>query len=162
MSKNFAIAFGIGILCIAVALGAILYMQRGAHMELPGRILKVRTAPLDENSSAVVLDFRVTNPSDVLFVVRTVTVLLEDKAGNRFAGATASDVDAQRLMEGIPLLGQKFNDTLMTKQRIEPHSSIDRMVAARFEAPEAKLGERKRFLIQVEEIDGKVFEVGEK
>jgi hypothetical protein len=65
-------------------------------------------------------------------------------------------------MEGIPLLGQKFNDTLIIKQRIEPHTSVDRMVAARFEAPEAKLEARKRFLIQVEEIDGKVFEVREK
>jgi hypothetical protein len=162
MNKNFAIAFGIGGLCIAIAVGAVLYMQRGAHMELPGKILKVRTAPLDENSSAVVLDFRVTNPSDVLFVVRTVTVLLEDNAGSQYAGQTASDVDAKRLMEGIPLLGQKFNDTLIIKQRIEPHTSVDRMVAARFEAPEAKLEARKRFLIQVEEIDGKVFEVREK
>lgn len=162
MSKNFAIAFGIGILCIAIAIGAVFYMQRGAHMELPGKILKVRTAPLDENSSAVVLDFRVTNPSDVLFVARNVTVFLEDTAGNQYAGQTASDVDAKHLMEGIPLLGQKFNDTLIIKQRIEPHTSIDRMVAARFEAPEAKLEARKRFLVQVEEIDGKIFQVAEK
>ena len=59
--------------CIAVAVGGILYMQRGAHMGVPGQILKVRTAPLDDNSSVAVIDFRFVNPADVVFVVHTVT-----------------------------------------------------------------------------------------
>ena len=40
-------------------------------------MLKVRTAPLDETSSIAVVDFRFSNPSNVNFVVRTVTVVLE-------------------------------------------------------------------------------------
>ena len=39
-------------------------MQRGDRIELPGKILKVRTAPLDEDSSIAVIDFRITNPSE--------------------------------------------------------------------------------------------------
>ena len=58
MTNRFLAAFGIGLVCIAVAVAGILYMQRGAHLELPAKILKVRTAPLDENSSVVVIDFR--------------------------------------------------------------------------------------------------------
>ena len=64
--------------CIALVVAGVLYMQRGAHIDLPGKILKVRTAPLDENSSIVVFDFRITNPADYTLVVRTVTVAMED------------------------------------------------------------------------------------
>ena len=162
MSKTFAVAFGVGIACIAMAVAAILYMQRGAHMEIPGKVLKVRTAPLDENNSAAVLDFRLTNDSDYAAVVGTVTVVLEDQAGGELEGQTAADIDARRMMEGIPLLGQKYNDTLITKEKIAPHATIDRMVAAGFRVPEARLEARKRFVVKVEEIDGRVFEIRER
>ena len=81
MRNNFLAAFGVGLAIIALAVGGIFLMQRGDRIELPGKILKVRTAPLDENSSIAVIDFRMTNPSDILFEVRTVTVELEDKSG---------------------------------------------------------------------------------
>jgi hypothetical protein len=162
MSKNFAIAFGVGIVCIVIAVAGILYMQRGAHLDLPGKILKARTAPLDEASAVAVLDFRIANPSDVPFVVRTVTVEMEDSAGNAYQGATISEIDAQRVFQSIPLLGQKYNDTLLMREKVAPHVSQDRMVAARFEAPESTLEKRKRFVVRIEEIDGKVFELPEK
>jgi hypothetical protein len=158
MNKNFAIAFGIGIVCIAIAVAGILYMQRGAHIDLPGKILKVRTAPLDENSAVVVVDFRIANPADYPFIVRTVTVEMEDNSGNQYVGQTVSEMDAKRLFEAIPLLGQKYNDTLLMRDKILPHDSQDRMVAARFEAPESRLQARKRFVMRIEEVDGKVFE----
>ena len=162
MKSNFAIAFGIGLACIAAAVFGIFFMQRGAHMELPGKVLKVRTAPLDENSSVAVLDFRVSNPSDVLFVVRTVTLEMDDTDGKSYLGQVAADTDAKKLFEAIPLLGQKFNDSLLMRDKIAAHTSQDRMVAARFEAPVAKLEARKRFLIRIEEVDGKEFELSER
>jgi hypothetical protein len=36
------------------------------------------------------------------------------------------------------------------------------MVAARFEAPVSRLEARKRFLIRIEEVDGKEFELPER
>ena len=81
MQNNFAAAFGVGLAIIALAVGGIFLMQRGDRIELPGKILKVRTAPLDEESSIAVIDFRITNPSDVQFEVRTVTVEMEDNQG---------------------------------------------------------------------------------
>ena len=114
-------------------------MQRGARVGLTGSFLKVRTAPLDENSSIAVIDFRFGNPANVNFVVRSVTVVLEEKDGKQYEGRTISEMDAKRLFEGIPLLGQKFNDTLVMNDKIPAHSSEDRMIAARFEAPEARL-----------------------
>jgi hypothetical protein len=162
MQKDFARAFGIGLAIIALAVGGIFFMQRGDKIELPGKILKVRTAPLDEDSSIAVLDFRITNPSDVLFEVRTVSVELEDTAGKSYLGTPVSEMDAIRLFEGLPVLGQKFNNTLMMRERIGAHASQDRMIAARFQAPVSMLEARKRFVLRIEEVDGKTFEYSER
>lgn len=162
MRNNFAIAFGIGIAVIALAVAGVLFMQRGSRLELPGKVLKARTAPLDENSSVVVIDFRVTNSSDVLFMVRSVSVEMEDNQGKNYVGAIAADMDIKPLFEGVPLLGQKYNATLLMRQTIPPHTSTDRMVAARFQAPEAMLEARKRFIVRIEEMDRTSFELSER
>ena len=137
-------------------------MQRGAHIGLTGSILKVRTAALDENSTVAVIDFRFTNPGNVPFWVRTVSVVLENKDGNQFDGKVISETDAKRMFEVMPLLGQKFNETLILRDKIQGHTSQDRMVAARFEAPEALISARKRFLVRIEEVDGPIVEFSEK
>ena len=162
MNRTFAITFVVGIAVVAIAITGVLVMQRGARIGLTGEILKVRTGELDENSSIAVIDFRCANPSDVNFVVRTVYVVMEDKDGTKYEGRVISEIDAKRLFEGMPLLGQKFNETLRTTEQIAPRSSQDRMVAARFEAAETRLQGRKRFLLRIEEIDGKVSELSEK
>ena len=53
MRDRFPAAFAIGIAVIAVAVGVIVYMQRGARVGVTGKIVKIRVAPLDENSSVV-------------------------------------------------------------------------------------------------------------
>jgi hypothetical protein len=158
MRNNFAAAFGIGLAIIALAVGGIFVMQRGDRMELPGKILKVRTAPLDEDSSVAVIDFRMTNPSNILFEVREVTVELDDNQGKSYLGQSVSEVDAKRLFEGLPVLGPKFNPTLLMRERLGSRGSADRMIAARFQAPMALLDGRKRFVVRIEEVDGKSFE----
>jgi acyl-CoA thioesterase FadM len=162
MQKNFLVAFGIGLAIIALAVGGIFFMQRGDRMELPGKILKVRTAPLDDDSSIAVIDFRITNPSNILFEVRTVTVEMDDNQGRSYLGQPVSEVDAIRLFEGLPVLGQKFNPTLIMRERLGSHRSADRMIAARFQAPMALLDRRKRFVVRIEEVDGKSFEYAER
>ena len=162
MKDRFPLTFRIGLVVIAIGVAAVLYMQRGAHIQVTGRFLKVRTAPLDEKSSVAVVDFRVTNPADYPFMVRDVTLVLEDAAGNQSEGVTVSAVDADRLFTGVPLLGQKYNEALIARERIAPHQSVDRMVAARFEVPEAALEMRKRLLIRIDEVDGAVSEISEK
>ncbi len=162
MKNPFPPAMAIGVALVAIAVAGILYMQRGARVGLAGSILKVRTAPLDDYSSVAVIDFRFSNPSNVRFVVRTVTVLMEDAAGNQYTGQTVSEMDAKRLFEGLPLLGQKYNSTLVMRDSIPSHASEDRMVAARFEGPESKLESRKRFIVRIEDVDGPVTELSEK
>jgi hypothetical protein len=118
MSRTLLITFAIGIVVVAIVVSGVVYMQRGGHVELTGKILKVRTAPLDDQSSAVAIDFRITNPSDYPFQIQAVTVILEGPGGASTDGATASDMDAQRLMTGVPLLGDMYNPTLMVRERV--------------------------------------------
>ena len=162
MSKNFLTAFVVGIVAIAIAVAGLLYLNRGARVGLTGQILKVRTAPLDENSAIAVLDFRIHNPAYQVFVVRTVSVVMEDPDGKLYDGKTVSESDAKSLFQFIPLLGQKFNDTLLMRDRIAPEASQDRMVAVRFEAPEARIDARKRFILKIEDVAGPVTELPEK
>src|ERR1017187_2085838 len=144
MQKSFLVAFGIGLAIIALAVGGIFVMQRGDRMELPGKILKVRTAPLDEDSSVAVIDFRMTNPSNILFEVREVTVELDDNQGKSYLGQSVSEVDAKRLFEGLPVLGPKFNPTLLMRERLGSRGSAVRMIAPGFQARVAPLAGRKR------------------
>ncbi len=163
MSKNFLIAVGVGLVCVAIIVAGIFYMQKGAHVTVSGRILKVRTVPLSDSASLLVLDFRVTNPADYEFLTRKVTAIFEDAAGNRTDGLTASELDAQHIFQGIPVLGEKYNQTMIENDAVKPRSTADRMIAARFEMPEAQLLTRKRFVIRIQEKNrGEDFEISEK
>lgn len=162
MNKNFLAAFAIGVGLIAVVVVGVLYKQRGARVGLAGSFLKVRMSPLDENSSVAVIDFRISNPGDVRFVVRSVKLVLDDADGNQYDGTTVAEMDAKRLFEAIPLLGQKFNDSLMSNDTIAANATADKMIAARFDAPEARLEKRRRFILRIEDVDGPVTDIPEK
>ena len=90
------VALVVGLLVVAGGVGGVFYMQRGAHVELKGSVLKVRTQAMDEKSSVAVIDFRFVNPSNYPFVVKEVTVSIEDKDGNRLEGQPVSELDARR------------------------------------------------------------------
>lgn len=161
--KNpFVIGFGLGLVALAIAVAAVFYTQRGAHIEVTGKFLKVRTAPLDAHSSVLVIDFRVTNPADYPFEVRDINVALEDASGNKSDGMTISASDAERLFAGVPLLGQKYNPPLTLRDKIGPHQTQDRMVAIRFDMPDTELDKRKSLVIRIDEVDGASSEISGK
>jgi hypothetical protein len=153
------VALGGGLLALLVA--AAFWLQRGAHLELKGSIGKVRTLPLPDGSTVVVIDFRLKNIADYPFVVRRVDVWLDAADGRSLQGAVASEPDAERLFTYYPILGQKYNSTLVARTRFAPKESLDRMVAARFELPEEAVLERRNLRIRVEDVDGAVSELAE-
>ncbi len=161
MRKELLPFVGVGVAVAGLLVAVLFYVQRGAHLELVGSIQKVRTLAVEESGSIAVLDFRFVNSADYLFVVRAVAVSLEDQQGQILEGAVVSEVDARRLFQYFPLLGQKYNDSLLARTRIAPRQSMDRMIAARFEIPERRLQERKRLRIRVEDVDGAVSEIVE-
>ena len=161
MRKQLLTYVAIGVVMVAVAVAFIVYLQRGAHIELKGKVLKVRTLSVEANSSIAVLDFRFVNPSDYPFVVRRVDVVLEDEEGTTLEGSPIADVDATKLFDYYPILGQKYNGSLLIRTKVAPRQSMDRMVAARFEVPQSELEARKSFRIRVEDVDGAVSEIEE-
>ena len=161
MSKQFLIVFGIGLLLVAGAVFGILYSTKGAHLELAGKIMKIRTGALSEEDSIAVIDVRLENPSDVPFVVRQVEVTLDKQDGTTATGAVISKADLKQLFQYNRFLGDQYNDGLAIKDKIAPHTTVDRMVAARFDLPNKQLGSAKTIHFSVQDMDGPLFETSQ-
>jgi hypothetical protein len=144
----------IAALALLAGLGVALYFNRGSHVVLKGGVQKVRLQPTDEKHTIAVLDFRFVNPSNYPFWVREVMVSVETAKGEIIEGDVASDVDIKRVFDYYKLsLGEKYNDSLVIREKFAAQQSADRMIAATFPLTEADLTGRKRFIIRVREVD---------
>jgi hypothetical protein len=162
MSKQFFIYLLAGLAVVAILLFALLTGTKGAHLRLEGKILKVRVLALPGSSASLVMvDFRVTDPSDVPFVVSAVRLRLQPAQGDPAEGLTISKPDMAAVFQYERLLGPKYNDVLGAQDRIHPHQSFDRMAGARFEMPEATVAARRGLKLVIEEVDGTVAELAE-
>lgn len=159
MSKQFLIMFGVGILVIGVAVFFLVYSNRGSHLELKGNILKVRTGALSDQDSIAVLDMRLENPSDVPFVVREVEVTLDKQDGTTANAALIAKTDLHQLFQFNRFLGDQYNDSLSIKDQVPPHSTVDRMVAARFDIPNKDLENARNLHVSIQDMDGPLFEL---
>ena len=151
----------IGLLVIGVGIWAVLYKQQGAHIDPKGSILKVRTLKLDANSSAAIAEVRLTNDSDYPLVARTI----EASAVTRKAdvpGNIVAEFDVKELFKYYPVLGEQYNPVLKAREKVPPHSSIDREVCPPFTVPVEELGNRKDLIVRVEDITGPTAEMHEK
>jgi hypothetical protein len=151
-----------GLVVVAIAIGFLLIGTKGNHLELTGTILKVRVMPLSPVASLVIVDFRVSDPSDVPFVMKDAKLTLEAATGEILDGMSVSKPDIENVFKYNPILGPKFNDVLGIKDRIEPHQRLDRMVGARFEITDAQAEDRKAIHLHIEEIDGVTADLVEK
>ena len=158
MSKRFFIFFGVGVVAVALAVIAILTYTKGSHLVLQGQILKIRTGALSDADSVAVLDFRVTNPSDLPFVVRLVEVSLEQPDGNMVQGNNVVKEDLKQLFQYNRFLGERYNDGLAIKDTIPPHSTVDRMLAVRFDIKNHDLESAKAIHLSIQDMDGPLFE----
>lgn len=138
---------------VASGIGLLLLGTRKSHLRLEGKILKVRTYPLEDRATAVVADFRVHNPSEVLFVVRDLEAELETADGKRIEAGIFAEIDAERLFRYYPLIGQKYNPTLVARDRIKPGETLDRMVALRVDLPESEVQARRNLRIRIIDVD---------
>jgi hypothetical protein len=161
VSKRLLIFFGIGVVAIAIAVVVIWTANKGAHLQLVGKIMKVRTGALGEGNSIAVMDFRVENPSDKPFVVRTVEIALEQKDGNMLDGVTVSKSDLKQVFQYNRFLGDQYNDGLGLQDTIAPHSTVDRMVAAHFEVSNDDLEKAKAVHLSIQDVDGPLWETSQ-
>ncbi len=158
MSKQVLIFFGIGVVALAIAVVVILTTNKGSHLELQGKILKVRTGALGDRDSIAVMDFRVTNPSDLPFTVRNVEISLEKPSGEMVDGVTISKSDLKQMFQYNRFLGDQYNDGLGLQDVIAPHATVDRMVAGHFEVSDGDLEKGKAVHLSIQDVDGPLWE----
>ena len=159
MNRRTAFFILIGLAVAAGALSLVLYLTRGSHLELKGSVQKFRTLAVEENNSIAIIDFRFINPSDYTFVVKKVTVTLTTADGQKLEGANIAELDARRVFEYYPALGQKFNETLRAKEKLGSRQTLDRMIAVSFSAPEAKLQSARQIRVRIDDVDGASSEI---
>ena len=163
MSKQFWIFLAVGLVAVTIAVTVIMMSTKSAHLELSGNVLKVRTLALSGGAATVVvLDFRVTNPSGLPFIVRDVSMRLDPSSGDAVDGAQLSRSDVDAVFQYEKLVGTKYNDVLTLQDKIPPGQTVDRMSAARFELPEAAIQNRKRIVLHLEDVDGAAADITEK
>jgi hypothetical protein len=161
MTKPFAITFLIGLVVVGAAIWTVFYKQAGAHIDPKGSILKVRTLKLDDKSSAAVVEIRLANDSDYPVVARTIEMSAVTGQGPVDGNAVAEG-DVKDLFKNYPILGEQYNPVMKIRDKVPPHSSIDREVCAQFEVPIEDLDRRKDLIVRVEDISGPTAELHEK
>jgi|SRR5579862_4447366 hypothetical protein len=162
MSKQFWGFLAVGLVVVGIAVSAIWTGTKGAHLELTGKILKVRSIPLEAGSSLVVVDFRVTNPSAIPLEVRDVSLSLERFKEDPLKGTEVARADVDTMFEAKPLIGTKYNDVLAPPDVIPPGKTIDRMAEASFDAAESVVEVRKGIILHIEDVNGAAFDITEK
>lgn len=161
MNSKFLIFLGLGIAVVAAGIAFTWVGSKGAHLALEGKILKVRTLATDQKNSILVVDFRVHNDSDTPFVVREGVVKVKTADGNELEGRTIARTDINRVFEYHKILGLKYNEALIIRDRVLGRQNLDRMLAAQFEVPASDLDQRKGLTLTLTDLDGPVFTFSE-
>jgi hypothetical protein len=155
-----ALVAGVVALAIASAIvGGILYSTRHNKVQVTADVLKVRSHQIDPGHTIVVVDFRVANPSTQPFMVRQVEVFLETKDGKSLQADIFAEIDAQRLFDYYKVLGEKYNPTLMRRERLNSGQTLDRMIAVRFDTSDAEIQDRRALRLVIHDIDGPKSEI---
>ena len=162
VDKRFLIFLVAGFAVVGALLLTFYTASEGSRLRLEGKILKVRVFPVPASAaSLVIVDFRATNPSDVLFVGGSVTLRLEPARGDAIDGTPVSRADVENIFRYEKLLGPQYNPVYSLQDRIAPHQTVDRMAAARLEVTEAVVNSRKSLRLRIEDTAGAMAELTE-
>ena len=153
---DFVKYLGIAALIVAAILAVVVFSNRGSHLRLDAHVLKVRLIPAGDDSSIAVLETRVQNPSDVLFLVREarLKVLLND--GTELTGDQVAQSELDRILDALKIYGPRYNPVIKGRDRFTARSTTDRTVVASFPRSAAALETRKGFTIEIEDVDGPI------
>ncbi len=162
ISRQFLVFLGIGLAVVGAGLGIAFYGTQGAHLNLEGKILKIRTLPTDEKSSIIVVDFRVTNQSTKQnFVVKDAVVLMKTADGKEVEADTIARTDVNRVFGYYKMLGPKYNETLIIRDKVGAAQTMDRMIAVTVPLAEHEVETRQGLILRLHDVDGPTFELNE-
>lgn len=162
MTRQFWSFLAVGLAIVGAAVALIWSGTKSNHLDLDGKFLNVRAVPLGDGTELVVIDFRVTNPSGVPFVVREVSMNMEMYGNEPLKGLEVSKQDVNVMFQEHPLIGAKDNDVLGPPDQIPPGKTLYRMAEAAFQASESAVNSRKGFVLHIEDVDGAGFDIEEK
>lgn len=162
MSRQFWSFLAVGLVVVALAVAVIWSGTKGAHLTLEGKFLNVRTVALGGGQEMVIVDFRVTNPSNVPFDVSDISLRLERHGKDPLTGLGVSRSDVDTMFQTHPLLGARDNDVLAPPDTIAPGKSLYRMAEASFEASPEEVAARQNLVLHIEDVDGAAFDLAEK
>ena len=143
-----------GLAALGLLLAGAFYLQWDAHMALDGRVMKVRTLNAVDEATIVLVDCRLVNRAGSTYVVGETKVELEDAKGTKIEGDAIAEMDADRLFEGYPALGERLNPNLKARDRLPAHATVDRQFSVHFPLRASEVAARKRLIMTVGELDG--------
>jgi hypothetical protein len=161
VNKQGLVAGLIALVAVAAVLGGILFSTRHNKVELKGEILKVRSHQLDGEHTVAVLDIRLTNPSTQQFMVKDVDVFVDDEQGAAKQADVFSDVDGARVLGYYKVLGNRYNPSLIRRDKFNPGQSADRTLMINVPMSDEQFAKRRRVRVIVHDADGPTTEVVE-
>ena len=71
-------------------------------------------------------------------------------------------MDVKGLYTNNPVLGEQFNPVMKVRDKVPPHSSIDREICAMYNMSVEELDKRKDMIVRIQDITGPTLELHEK
>lgn len=126
----------------------------GNHLVPTGSIGKVRTTQSSDETTFMVIDFKLKNDSDVPMVVHSIETSVEFPDGSVAPGAQAASGDIPMAFKNYTLLGDQYNPVLKDRDTIPAHQEVDRMVGVSFDLPSDRIDHRKSVKVRIEDVTG--------
>ncbi len=162
LTRTFLIAFGMGLVVVAILIVGTLMKTKSGHLSVVGKIMKVRPLSTDPQNTLVVVDFRAHNEARIPFMSREAKVIVTKADGSEVEGDTVAQSDMDRVFDYYKILGPKYNPVLIQRDRIKGGETMDRMIAASVALPESEVEKRKNLAVRLFDVDGQTFDISEK
>jgi hypothetical protein len=159
VSKVFLITFGCAVVVIAALIWLGFAKTAGNHLAPAGSIGKVRVVKASDDSTFMVIDFNISNDSDLAMTVHSIETNVDFPDGTTAPGSAASSTDMPMAFKNYPLLGEQYNPVLKDRDVIPAHQRVDRMVGISIDVPFDKVEKRSDVRLRVEDATGPTVEM---
>ncbi|HYZ83774.1 MAG TPA: hypothetical protein VE621_05205 [Bryobacteraceae bacterium] len=154
----------IGLIALAIVgafVGAGLFVTKDNRLKLTGKVLQVRSYAISPETSIAVIDLSLKNPSTQQFQLGETAVELVKRDGSTVPGEIASNAEADRFFQYYPVLGKRYNPSLVRKTILNSGAGRDYMLSVRFDVPDSEIQNRKGVRIKLVDVDGVGSEITE-
>jgi len=127
---------------------------KGNHLAPTGWISNVRTQPLADDLTLMVIDFGLLNDSDQQMVAGTIDPWITTHGGNDIHGSLYAAADMEKTFAFYPKLGPRMNQSLLLRGTIDGHQTVNRMVAVEFDVPLRVVDSRRSVTLRIADITG--------